>query len=473
MLNKLRSFSNTKLAGVLIAIIIVPFVFWGMGSVFSGGNTNNIAKINNEAISTQDFMKYINQTRMDVEYIKKNINNNVIENLISKIVSIKLLDMEINDLNISISDKALAEKIKNNEVFLDDKKNFSRIKYEKFLLENNLTAPVFEIRFKNEELKKNLFTYVGGGIKSPYFLNNKIYISKTKEVEIDYFNLDTVYDTETSETEINQFIKDNEENLKEELIDFSYAKITPSNLIEIDEYNNEFFKKIDDIENSILNGSNIEDIKKKYNLKLEYLNNYNNNDEENEILKEIYQKKNDDKIQLIDKNDYYLLYEISKIKKILPSKSDLNFIKRVKENLTLKKKYEYNKDLFQKIQDKKLNEDEFLKISSGERNILNTIIKSVDDDKVFDKESINLVYSLPINSFVLITDVNNKIYLAKINNIITKNLSKNDINNKEYLVKSNSKIIDEIYSSYDLSLNKKYRVKVFENTLDRIKNNFK
>ena len=473
MISKLRSFSSSKFAGILVVIIIIPFVFWGMGSVFSGGNTNNIAKINNEAISTQDFMKYINQTRMDVEYIKKNINNNVIENIISKIVSIKLLDMEINDLNISISDKALAEKIKNNEVFLDDKKNFSRIKYEKFLLENNLTAPVFEIRFKNEELKKNLFTYVGGGIKSPYFLNNKIYISKTKEVEIDYFNLDTVYDTETSETEINQFIKDNEENLKEELIDFSYAKITPSNLIEIDEFNKEFFKKIDDIENSILNGSNIEDIKKKYNLKLEYLNNYNNDDEENEILKEIYQKKNDDKIQLIDKNDYYLLYEISKIKKILPSKSDLNFIKRVKENLILKKKYEYNKDLFQKIQDKKLNEDEFLKISSGERNILNTIIKSVDDDKVFDKESINLVYSLPINSFVLITDVNNKIYLAKINNIITKNLSKNDINNKEYLVKSNSKIIDEIYSSYDLSLNKKYRVKVFENTLDRIKNNFK
>ena len=473
MLNKLRGFSNTKLAGVLIAIIIVPFVFWGMGSVFSGGNTNNIAKINNEAISTQDFMKYINQTRMDVEYIKKNINNNVIENIISKIVSIKLLDMEINDLNISISDKALAEKIKNNEVFLDDKKNFSRIKYEKFLLENNLTAPIFEIRFKNEELKKNLFTYVGGGIKSPYFLNNKIYISKTKEVEIDYLNLDTVYDTETSETEINQFIKDNEENLKEELIDFSYAKITPSNLIEIDEFNNEFFKKIDEIDNSILNGSNIEDIKKKYNLKLEYLNNYNNDDEKNGILKEIYQKKNDDNIQLIDKNDYYLLYEITKIKKILPSKSDFNFIKRVKENLILKKKYEYNKDLFQKIQDKKLNEDEFLKISSGERNILNTIIKSVDDDKVFDKESINLVYSLPINSFVLITDVNNKIYLAKINNIITKNLSKNDINNKEYLVKSNSKIIDEIYSSYDLSLNKKYRVKVFENTLDRIKNNFK
>ena len=473
MLNKLRSFSNSKLAGVLIAIIIVPFVFWGMGSVFSGGNTNNIAKINNKNISTKDFMEYINQTRMDASYIKKNINNNVIENAISKIVSMKLLDMEINDLNILISDKTLASKIKNNEIFLDDKKNFSRIKYEKFLLENNLAAPDFEIRFKNELLKKKLFYYVGGGIKSPYFLNNKMYINKTKEVEIDYFNLDTVYDTKTSETEIDQFIKDNEENLKEELIDFSYAKITPSNLIEIDEFNKEFFKKIDDIENSILNGSNIGDIQKKYNLKLEYFNNYNNDDGEDGILKEIYKKKNDDKIQLIDKNDYYLLFEISKIEKILPSKTDLNFINRVKENLVLKKKYEYNKDLFQKIQDKKLNEDEFLKISNGVQNIQNIIISSLDDDKVFDKESIKLIYSLPINSFLLITDSNNKIFLAKINNIFTENLSKNDINNKEYLVKSNSKIIDEIYNSYDLSLNKKYKVKVYENTLDRIKNNFK
>ena len=101
-------------------------------------------------------------------------------------------------------------------------------------------------------------------------------INKNKEVEVKYLDLDTVYNTETPDTEIEQFIKDNEENLKEEVIDFSYAKITPSNLIDSDEFNNEFFKKIDEIENSILNDSNIEDIKKIYDLKLEYLNNYNN-----------------------------------------------------------------------------------------------------------------------------------------------------------------------------------------------------
>ena len=71
MLKNLRGFSNTKLAGVLIAIIIVPFVFWGMGSVFSGGNTNNVAKINNKSISTQDFLQYVNQSRINLEYVKE------------------------------------------------------------------------------------------------------------------------------------------------------------------------------------------------------------------------------------------------------------------------------------------------------------------------------------------------------------------------------------------------------------------
>ena len=65
MLNKLRNFSKGKLAGVLVGIIIIPFVFWGMGSVFSGGNKNSIAKINNHNVSTQDFSDFINNIITD------------------------------------------------------------------------------------------------------------------------------------------------------------------------------------------------------------------------------------------------------------------------------------------------------------------------------------------------------------------------------------------------------------------------
>ena len=76
MISSLRNFAKTKVAGIFIFIIIIPFVFWGMGSVFSGGNTNNIAKINNKNVSTQDFMDYLNRSGLSQKVIKENIDKN-------------------------------------------------------------------------------------------------------------------------------------------------------------------------------------------------------------------------------------------------------------------------------------------------------------------------------------------------------------------------------------------------------------
>ena len=77
MISSLRNFAKTKVAGIFIFIIIIPFVFWGMGSVFSGGNTNNIAKINNKNVSTQDFMDYLNRSGLSQKVIKENIDKNI------------------------------------------------------------------------------------------------------------------------------------------------------------------------------------------------------------------------------------------------------------------------------------------------------------------------------------------------------------------------------------------------------------
>ena len=473
MLNKLRGFSKSRFAGLLVAIIIVPFVFWGMGSVFSGGNTNNVAKINNDTISTKDFINHINQAMINPDLIKNNLDNNILERILSELVSEKLLDMEIEDYKVFVSEKTLASKIKSNPTFSDEKNNFSRLKYEKFLLENNLSAVSFENRLKKQELKKNLFQYIGGGIRSPYFLNNKIYTNETKKVELEYFDLNYAYETEIGSTEIDDFIKKNIENLKEDFIDFSYVKILPKNLIEIDEFNKEFFKKIDEIENSILNGSSINEISNNYNLKVVSKNNYNSDNEENEIIREIYNKRNEEKIQLVDKNDYFILYEIQNINKVLPNKSNINFIEKVKKNIILEKKLDLHQNLFQKIQDKQMNDIEFLKVAKSRENIKNISINGINDVQKFDNDSIKLIYSLPKSSFTLITDEENKIYFAKVKNIYSNKLSNNNPEIKKYLTKSNEIIITDIYGSYDLSLNNKYKVKYFQSTLDRVKNYFR
>ena len=157
MLNSIRNFANTKWAGVLVAIIIVPFAFWGMGSIFSKGNSNNIAKINNKSISTQDFMDHINSSNVKLSEIKDKIDENILDNFLTELISKQMINHEINDFELSLSDKVLRKKIKENKNFLDENNNFSRTKYEKFLLSNNYTAPSFEKELKINELQKNLF----------------------------------------------------------------------------------------------------------------------------------------------------------------------------------------------------------------------------------------------------------------------------------------------------------------------------
>ena len=473
MIGKLRGFSNSKLAGVLVGIIIIPFVFWGMGSVFSGGNTNNVAKINNEIISSKDFINFVNDSRLTNEIIKANLDKNIIENILSELISEKLIEMEIKELNVKVSEEALANKIRSNAILLDENNKFSRVKYEKFLLENNLTASSFENSLRKQELKKNLFNYISGGIISPYFLKNKIYISENKKIELEFLDLDLVHDKTATDIEVEEFIKNNQDLLKIDFIDAAYTKITPQNLVEIDEFNDEFFKKIDEIENNILNGSNLNEISKIYNLKLDKISNFVLNDNSDEILEEIYSKRNQDKLQLIDKNDYYLIFEISNINKKIPNRSNKDFIKSVKKNVILKKKFEFNKELYEKIDEKLFNDDEFIKISKDKNNIKAITLKNLNDINFFDSESVELIYTLPNKSFTLVTGETNKVYLTKIKDIYYSNIDKDDNNISEYSTKSNNDIINNIYTSYDLSLNTKYNVKIFNQTIERVKNYFR
>ena len=73
MIGSFRNFAKTKFAGLLVFLMIIPFVFWGMGGMFSSGNTNTIAKIDKESISTQEFIDYLDDSRIPQATIKENL----------------------------------------------------------------------------------------------------------------------------------------------------------------------------------------------------------------------------------------------------------------------------------------------------------------------------------------------------------------------------------------------------------------
>ena len=472
MIGSFRNFAKTKFAGLLVFIMIIPFVFWGMGSMFSSGNTNNLAKVNDTNISTQEFIDYLNASGIPQQYIRENLENNIIQELLSGLISQTLLDLEIKDINFIVSEKTLSKKIRLNKNFLDENGNFERIKYEKFLLENNQTAPGFELRLKKRELQKDLFDYMGAGTKSPTFLIKKLFEEENKKIDIEYLSLENLYSKKEniSDLDLNNFIKENEKELKIEYLDFDYAVLNPKNLVGLDEFNQAFFDKIDKIEIDISNEIEFKQIVSDLNVNFINVKNFKFSDKKKEIEKKIFELKNN-KFDIFELENNYVLYNINSVEQRSPDIKDNETRDEIVELIYQRNKFEYNSRLLKRINNKEFSDNEFFKL--GKNNINSTRLNSIKDNKKFEINAVELLYSLPINSFTLINDEKNNIYLAKVKKIEDLSVNLDDKKFKDYINKQNSNEKQNILKSYDLLLSNKYDIILNQKTIERVKNFFK
>ena len=471
MISSFRNFAKTKFAGLLVFIMIIPFVFWGMGGMFSSGNTNNIAKVNEKNISTEEFIDYLNNSGVPQEYIRENLDKEIIQELLAGLISSTLLDLEIEKLNISISKDTLLKQIKTNKNFLDENGNFQRIKYEKFLLENNQSAAGFELRLKKREEQKNLFDYIGAGTISPKFLSKKLFIEENKKLEIEFLNLKNLYakKEEITDREINEFIKKNNDQLKVEYIDFNYVVLNPKNLIGTDDFNQTFFDKIDEIDIDISNEIDFKSIVSNLDIEPISIKNFKFSKDKNEIEKKIFELRKN-KIDLFENENDYILYEIQNIDQREADINDQEIKSEIIDILVKKNKFDYNQQLLEKINNKEFNRSEFSKI--GKDSIQKIELNSIRDNKKFEINSVKLLYSLPINSFTLINDEENNIYLAMIKNFRNENIDTSNDNFNEFINKQNSNNKKSILKSYDMLLSDKYNITLNQKTIERVKNYF-
>ncbi len=471
MISGLRNFAKTKFAGLLVFIMIIPFVFWGMGGMFSSGNTNTIAKIDKTNISTQEFIDYLNNSSIPEETIRENLDNNIIEELLSNLISTTLIELEVKNYNIMITENTILKKIKTNKNFIDENGKFQRIKYEKFLLENNQSAPAFELRLRGRELQKNLFDYIGAGTVSPSFLIKKLYQEETRKLDIEFLDLKNFYKekNDISDKEIRDFIANNKDQLKVEYLDFDYLIINPLNLIGVDEFNQSFFDKIDQVEIDISNDLQLETIAQKLNITPVKIKNFKFSNKKNEIEQKIFNLR-ENSYDIFENNNDYILYKINEINERSPDIMDAETKSEIVELIYQKNKFEYNQKLINKINKNEFNNEDFLMM--GKKNIQSTTLNSNRDNNQFSIDAVKVMYSLPINSFTLINDEKNDIFLAKIKKFETQSIDTENDKLKEYIDKNNSNIKNTMLKSYDLYLNNKYNVDLNQKTLERVKNYF-
>ena len=473
MINTLKNFGGKKLGGViLIVVIVIAFGFGGFGGGFSTNNQNNIAKINKTNVTTQDFMNYLNDSRISQQAIRENLDKNIIEEILSGLISTTLINLEIKDFDLSITELTVLKKIKENKNFQDEKNIFQRTKYEKFLLTNNMSAPMFELQLKNRELQKHLFDIIGAGTITPDFLIQKKFEEENKTLDVEYFAMENFYKEKDSYTdlEIKEFVKENEERLKTEYIDFKYAVLNPKNLIGLEEFNQEFFDKIDNIENRISQGDTFEAILENIKVDITEVKEFTPTSVKKINEDKVYSKRSL-KIDLIENEDNFLLYSITNNFERGPDLNDETTINELSELIYQKGKFDFHRNILDEIQNKKFDNNKFKDMAGYSMEY--TSLNSIKDNEKFEENSVKMLYSLPINSFTLVNDKQKNIYLVKIINSKNNTFNKSDENYVKFVNNQNTNNRKSILETYDQLLNNKYQVELNQKTIDRVKNYFK
>ena len=484
MLTSIGKFSKSFFVKLLVGIIILPFIFWGMGDVFRGGNQNVIASVDSEKISTQEFVEYLRRLNLSEDQIKNLPKTDLIEKILSEYIGKKVMSLEIEKLGITINDNTLRNIIKNDTSFFKDNK-FSRTEYEKFLIKSGVTAPQFEDNIAEQEKRRQFLSSLSGGLVIPELLVKKEYRKENQSKTIKYIDLKKYHSkNKPSEKSKKELYERNKNVFFTEFKSIRYAEIDPLKISGSKEYDKSFFKQLDLIENNILDGQTFDETIKTNNLKAISIKkvNANKRDESkrkienlsDNLFKKIYNLKSTQTPEIFNLDSKYYLAEIFNIEKKNRPYTDLEVQEALNAQLNFKNKIETNTSIIKDISMGAINKEKFEKFASDNNlEIREYKIKSLKQNEIFSEGVIKRIFLTKDGEIDLITNNTlTKSFLISAIKTEYKDFKKGSNEYEQYEAKARLNLINRIYESHDNNLNEKYKVELNQRTIDRVKNSF-
>ena len=484
MTTSIRKLSKSFFIKLLVGVIILPFVFWGMGDVFRGGNQNVVATVDSEKISTQEFMNYLRQINLSEEQIKNLPKTDLVEQILSQFIGRKVMAIEIEKIGVVVNDNALRNIIKNDKLFFKDNK-FSRTEYEKFLIKSGITAPQFEANIAEQEKRRQFLSSLAGGIVIPETLITQEFRKENQTKSIQYIDLEKYHaKNKPAEEDIKKLYERNKNIFFVEFKSIQYAAIKPDLVSGNSDYDEAFFKQLDIIENQVLDGKSFDETSNDNNLKVitvdkinankENLNKNKINNIPDALFKKIYNIRSTKSPEVINLEGKYYLAEISNIEKKNKLINDPEVQKALKAQLSFKDKIEKNTSIAKDIGLGAYDDNNFKKFADdNDLEVKDYKLSSLKQNDIFEEGLVKRIFLTKNNETNLITNSTlTKTFLISTKKTEYKKLNESSNDYEKYEAKARLNLINKIYKSYDDGVNQKYKVELNQRTIDRVKNSF-
>ncbi len=165
MLEAIRKNASSWGVKVIFGVIIVVFMFWGIGSFNSDPAV--VAYVDDQPILIKDFNKAYEESLRLVRNQNPNVSEKELEDggfrrqVFGQLLNTVLLEKKAQELHIAVSPEELRTAIGQIEAFQNEKKQFDPERYQQLLTANDLTPGEFESDYARQLLLDKLMSYIG------------------------------------------------------------------------------------------------------------------------------------------------------------------------------------------------------------------------------------------------------------------------------------------------------------------------
>ncbi len=197
MLDSMRAATQTWFGRAIMAIvmgfIILSFAIWGIGDIFRGFGSNDLAKVGGTTISTD---AYRNAYQAELQRLQRQMRRAITNDearafgldgqVLSRLLSEATLDQEAQSLGLAISDQDIAKSIVNDDSFKDAAGHFDRMKFEGLLRDNGFTERSFIAEQHHVYLRRQIADAITFGLDIPKTTLEAIHRFQSETRSIDY-----------------------------------------------------------------------------------------------------------------------------------------------------------------------------------------------------------------------------------------------------------------------------------------------
>jgi peptidyl-prolyl cis-trans isomerase D len=189
MLQAIRSKASSFVVKLLFGVLVVSFGIWGIGDIFRNRAVDTtVASVGSKKIDAQELNQEVRReaerlraamrgAQLEPEQLKQ---FGIVDTSLQRLINRDLIDLEIDHLQLALSDDSVRQAIVANPAFHNQTGQFDRILYKQLIANQRMSEAQFERQLRDDMVRVQLNAAIGDGVTAPPELVDTLYKNRAE-----------------------------------------------------------------------------------------------------------------------------------------------------------------------------------------------------------------------------------------------------------------------------------------------------